>query len=412
MVRFRFVSRLRAIASRGALSFGGIVVTLLALELASQIYYRIAHERWFWQPCESGRACPMYRADEVTTWRVKPRFAASVVVDGENFRIRTNSFGFRDGDHSFAKPNGTFRILVLGDSFTFGWGVEADRIYARLLQGRLLADCSNKALEIITAGTPAWGIEQELAWLKQEGLKFEPDLLILEFYPFDWEIRNSTNKVVIAGYLLNRSASAAEAELRRELILRRHLIVYRWIRESEPLVKVKTVMKKLVGDRVWKMLKRAVGRDRPTPGDTSGPRGLDVYLKGDYPEEIEGAKEAAFRALDDLWAVAKARGAKAALIMVPPVFQIHQDQVERYIRKYGLSGELDIDKPTRLLRAKCNREGWDCLDLAAGFMEVARAKGERLYFPWDPHWTSLGHEVAAQLVGQWIRANGLVPACK
>ncbi len=48
--------------------------------------------------------------------------------------IKTNSEGFRDSEHNLKKPKGVFRIIVLGDSFTYGLGVEAEETYSKILE--------------------------------------------------------------------------------------------------------------------------------------------------------------------------------------------------------------------------------------------------------------------------------------
>lgn len=144
----------------------------------------------------------------------------------------------------------------------------------------------------------------------------------------------------------------------------------------------------------------------------TGPQGLDAYLKGEYPLEIEEAKRMAVQALKNLWAAVRSRGSKPALIVVPAVFEIYPGDMSLYVERYGLSGELDRDKPTRLLMKTCDEEGWECLDLSPGFARAARTGAGRLYFDWDPHWNSAGHRVAAQRIHEWLQDKGLVPRCE
>lgn len=78
------------------------------------------------------------------------------------------------------KPANTFRILVVGDSVPFGWGVgEADPFPVQLeglLRGAPRAD--GKTYEVINAGSPGWGVYEEFTWLRDHGLAFEPDLVV------------------------------------------------------------------------------------------------------------------------------------------------------------------------------------------------------------------------------------------
>ncbi|HEB53493.1 MAG TPA: hypothetical protein ENI87_09590, partial [bacterium] len=63
-------------------------------------------------------------------FRHKPNLDVSI----GRFRLRTNSLGLRGPDVAVPKPPGTFRIVMLGDSVTFGWGVDDEVTFARRLE--------------------------------------------------------------------------------------------------------------------------------------------------------------------------------------------------------------------------------------------------------------------------------------
>ena len=60
--------------------------------------------------------------------------------------LRTNAYGLRDRDYPVAKPEGTFRIVGLGDSVMFGWGVAQDEPFLEVLERRL-AETSSRDSE-------------------------------------------------------------------------------------------------------------------------------------------------------------------------------------------------------------------------------------------------------------------------
>ncbi|MFP6870136.1 MAG: GDSL-type esterase/lipase family protein [Nitrospinota bacterium] len=99
------------------------------------------------------------------------------------YHIRINDFGHRGPDHTLEKPKGVFRILGLGDSFAFGWGVEEGDTYLRVLEKKLRE--KGWRVEVINAGVPAWHSVQMLEYLKKRGLRFKPDLAIAEFFVDD-----------------------------------------------------------------------------------------------------------------------------------------------------------------------------------------------------------------------------------
>lgn len=98
---------------------------------------------------------------------------------GRVYKSLTNSRGWRDREHSFDNESEAFRIVIIGDSNTFGVLVPADSIYTRLLENELERDGRN--IEVITLAYGRWGTDQELEALRHEGVKYRPDLVIFQF---------------------------------------------------------------------------------------------------------------------------------------------------------------------------------------------------------------------------------------
>jgi hypothetical protein len=94
--------------------------------------------------------------------------------------LNTNSKGFRGKrDFPYIKNKETLRILILGDSFTFGDEVSDDETYSYYLQEML------PHTEVINMGVHGYGHDQMLILLKEEGVKYHPDIVILGFLPLD-----------------------------------------------------------------------------------------------------------------------------------------------------------------------------------------------------------------------------------
>lgn len=103
-------------------------------------------------------------------------------VDPETRRpvvSRANSQGWRDVEHALAKPPGHVRILFVGDSFTYGT-VALDALYTRRVEAKLHA-LGHGQVEVISIGVGGWGTDQELEAIRNEGLRYEPDLVIYQF---------------------------------------------------------------------------------------------------------------------------------------------------------------------------------------------------------------------------------------
>jgi hypothetical protein len=94
--------------------------------------------------------------------------------------LNTNFKGLRGRkDFQYIKSKEKLRILILGDSFTFGDHVSDDETYSHYLQQML------PHTEVINMGVHGYGHDQMLILLKEEAVKYEPDIVILGFLPLD-----------------------------------------------------------------------------------------------------------------------------------------------------------------------------------------------------------------------------------
>lgn len=102
---------------------------------------------------------------------------------GYEIEYLINSKGLRDSETTYEKPEGIFRIVLVGDSHTFGYGVPIEKHYSTLLEGYF------KDVEVINMGVDGYGVDQELIYLQLEGFKYEPDL-VLAYVPHFAEHRH------------------------------------------------------------------------------------------------------------------------------------------------------------------------------------------------------------------------------
>lgn|SRR5262249_18021740 len=128
--------------------------------------------------------------DPVLDWRYVPNSQVKVGTVVYAY----NSVGFRGEEHAIEKSPGITRVVVVGDSVTEGAGVEWKSVFASRLQSQV--DASFEVINIAAAGlnTP-----QEVHLLEQQGLRYNPDLVILNFVLNDCDV--DTNFKGVTGYL-------------------------------------------------------------------------------------------------------------------------------------------------------------------------------------------------------------------
>lgn len=102
--------------------------------------------------------------------------------------VRTNSQGLRaPRDFARPKPKDVFRILLLGDSQTFGWGVRYEDTFGAVLERKLNAR-SKRRVEVVNTAVPGYNAAQEAAVLERRGLAFEPDCVLVLFIGNDFGV--------------------------------------------------------------------------------------------------------------------------------------------------------------------------------------------------------------------------------
>jgi hypothetical protein len=97
-----------------------------------------------------------------------------------NISIDTNSDGLRDIEHDSIVR--AFKILALGDSFSFGVGVELESTYLSRLEQALNQDCGQEKFSVIKAGVVGYSTFNEKIYLIKKGLSYQPDLVLIQFW--------------------------------------------------------------------------------------------------------------------------------------------------------------------------------------------------------------------------------------
>jgi len=158
------------------------LVTVPAIAV-STIVVMVGIECWVRAAWDPRRGTPgFYVSDPVRGQRLAENYTGWFA----GVPVRVNSLGFRDSrEYDLAKKPNTFRVLVLGDSVTFGHGSVYEHTYPYLLEQRLKAWRPGIDWQVWNAAVPGYNTSQELAHLLEVGPRFRPDLVVVGFYEND-----------------------------------------------------------------------------------------------------------------------------------------------------------------------------------------------------------------------------------
>ena len=169
-----------------------MVLTLLLCEFVSRYLYPTSMSHFI---DHGGRLVDTLVPDPELQFKLMPNFDGKQIATEFNVSVRTNGAGFRD-DQEFRpdKAPGTYRIMGLGDSFAFGWGVEEDQTYLKVLARKLEQQFGQK-VEVMNLGVWGYGTLQEAAVFRKFKT-YQPDLVTLEFYARNAFVPESGNDLV------------------------------------------------------------------------------------------------------------------------------------------------------------------------------------------------------------------------
>jgi hypothetical protein len=274
--------------------------------------------------------------------------------------LRTNAHGFRGGPVEREKPEGTVRVVGLGDSHMFGWGVAQDEAYMARL-ATLLDGAGGCRWEILNFAVPGYNTVMEVATFEHRALAFSPDLVILHFVG---------NDEALPHFLDPNAASPAP---------RSHL---------------------------WALLR---GRLRGPEGEIGDDEADEAADDGDATEEMPAGRR---RRRDQRPGQVAARGRYAHMAGERP-FAAAMDRLGRLTRERSipvLVVSLGHAKRTALQTA-ITRNGFEFLELSGALLAHLRATGaaedratwtRTFRIPGDGHPNALSHRLYAEAIAEKI----------
>lgn len=192
----------RTLAARAAVALAGVVFALFLLEGLLRLVPLV--DRWTGGDLadrlrRSGARAPRpgqgtdlgglirASADPEVVYELKPRLEATF----QGRRVTTNAHGMRDRERSLEKPPGTFRIVGLGDSVMFGWGVDHEETYLVLVE-RALNERRPEGprFETLNFAVPGYNTHLEVALFERHAARFSPDVIVVHFVKNDFDVPN------------------------------------------------------------------------------------------------------------------------------------------------------------------------------------------------------------------------------
>jgi|GEM_PF-6990630 len=160
-----------------ALSVSVFILFLLMLEIASRIFLPTIYAP---QVQRKHKYSDIMEYNSHYGWFHKKSFMTWIETQEYATQMRINSKGLRGKEYDYEKAPGTKRIIILGDSYTFGLGVNEDETFSAKLSE--LFQKSGAKTDVINMGVNGYGTDQEYLLLSEEGIKYSPDAAVCMFF--------------------------------------------------------------------------------------------------------------------------------------------------------------------------------------------------------------------------------------
>jgi len=310
---------------------------------------------------------------------------------------KTNSKGLRDYEHNYEKKNNTFRILVLGDSMTFGEGVEVNESYPKILEKLLNNNTQGKKFEVINAALPAQNTDQELIYFMEEGYKYNPDLIILGFYIGNDIYGNYYWPVVLVdnGTMKHRKLNYYDITLRKydKFIPFYHFLVT----HSQAIVFFKFKISAILHN----LRRREVNINENSSFTTRS-----LFLIDETPlwHKVWNLTYFLIKKTNDE-IKEKNNSTKFVIVLIPHRVQVYE---ELWDEEFFNNTKANSELPNNLIKNFSRMENITIIDLLPKFKKFAE-EGKQLYYKIDEHLNKEGNKLAAEIIYDELINKGLIP---
>lgn len=328
-------------------------------------------------------------------WQYMPNtsFKLSNPKDNASVEVQINSQGFRDEEPNKRASN-SYKIIALGDSFTFGWLVEhKDRWDEKLVSfinnnTNIQADSINLGMWMSTFDQHALILEDNYS---------NANIIIHLVYPSHIHTINSHSDEIINGKITKVLGHTLTINKNRLLHCINNVFCEKRIWFPYTFCAVNYVLTK---NKFMRLLESEMGKISTLKGELIYQKSGQNYFKKGY-ELLE-------MSISQIAEFAKKKNIPYLVVVIPSKIQIPSVSHKKLTSKQKIIQTTAI--PQKRIKEICNKTDWVMyLDM----LEIFRKnENENYYFKNDPHWNSEGHRLAAEQIFNYIIKEKIITSFK
>jgi len=342
-----------------------------------------------------------FQYDPDMGFKVRAYHANGVGLSGESDDgTLTNRFGFNAPDYPLTKPPGTFRIVVVGDSF--GWAGGLNGNYTHLLQ--VMFDRQpGRRIEVINTGYPGTHTGEQLVMLRKYALQYDPDLLVLGFFAGnDFLDANPNRKRIVLNDCI------VDIDRRHEHRLWNYPIVFRsrlWLFLSQKYALYEADEQAKREAEEWSAANRAALPTRTMPEELfyKHQAGKLAFCDRRTSAAQFGPNvDFIFRSIAEMQELMNVRHGKFMVAIFPDELQVSPTQFDMLVKKFGLQrADYDLDLAQTKLKSFLDSQNIPYVDLLQRFRQEGQER--ELYRLRNTHWNQNGNQLAAELLFDYLQ---------
>ena len=332
-----------------------------------------------------------------------------------SYQARINNLGFRDRDFA-VRRSGARRVLAIGDSFTYGWGVAGEESWPKVMEGELRR--GGLDIEVANLGMPGAGPREYAALAERAIPLLRPDLIVVGMLQADDLFQAAESPA-------ERPAPASERLLRAFRALYPNLMQMMSPVDTKQLhvskEELRETWRKQVKDFLGQMTAAEIARFENLPSPVRAAYqagGLNpglLYMAMRHGEFLIDTCDVGGKGRHGIEETAKelakirqyAERVHADLVVVPVPYRAYvsrRDQAEMAGLGFHVEEEMiSWSTPDEAIHEACRGAHVQFFSVTGEFRERGRAN--ELYFQWDGHLNKAGHGAFGELTGRMVRTR-------
>lgn len=357
-------------------------------------------------------------------WRLMPDIDVWLRRLDYSVRYRTNSHGFHDIERNYEKPEDTFRIVVLGDSFMESYVVNYKDSFSALLESHL-GKSLNRDIEVINLGIGGYGTVQQYLMQVMEADEYDPDMILLAFLIGN-DIRNNSRDLEQAIWGPNSlkvkgrpyidswgSDSPPQLDYPDPAYIHDQLERFNGVRERKDKWYEGLIIKYYF-DRFQASLQDQDHKIRHDPNVLLGPylkefngelgqgMGRNDYTTKEWEEMWRESTKTTYDMIHTMQRHSHEKNQDFCVFAIPSRIALEKDKQKAVKQQFpGLA--LDFDAPHSQFKQKMSTLETCHIDLLQHFKDIYASGDGPLYNQIvDSHWNVKGYQAASQAVADFL----------